>query len=140
MILSDKILKCEIRGLNSNSQYIIYMYVYNITFTGKFVCTYNMCTWHTFMRMYIEIYINVQYIYIYLYTISLQTLHQYSTLKRRGNGRFHVVSTWSTREVFVGMDMYMYKYWKIEIGCFIKLKLNLYKMNLKNAEYFDMVW
>ena len=44
MILSDKILKCEIRGLNSNSQYIIYMYVYNITFTGKFVYTYNMCT------------------------------------------------------------------------------------------------
>ena len=29
----------------------------------------------------------------------LQTLHMYSTLKRRGNGRFHVVSTWNTRGV-----------------------------------------
>ena len=66
------------------------------------------------MRMYIEIYINVQYIYIYLYTISLQTLHQYSTLKRRGNGRFHVVSTWNTREVFVGMYMYMYNIEKLK--------------------------
>ena len=26
----------------------------------------------------------------------------YSTLKRRGNGRFHVVSSWNTRGVFVG--------------------------------------
>ena len=28
-----------------------------------------------------------------------------STLKRRGNGRFHVVSTWNPREVFVGKDL-----------------------------------
>ena len=27
----------------------------------------------------------------------------YSTLKRLGNGRFHVVSTWNTRGVLVGM-------------------------------------
>ena len=33
---------------------------------------------------------------------ALQTLHVYSTLKRRGNERFHVVSTWNTRRVFVG--------------------------------------
>ena len=33
---------------------------------------------------------------------SPQTLHVYSTLKRRGNGRFHVVVTWNTRVVFVG--------------------------------------
>ena len=32
----------------------------------------------------------------------MQTLHVYSTLKRRGNERFHVVSTWNTRGVFVG--------------------------------------
>ena len=33
---------------------------------------------------------------------TIQTLHVYSTLKRRGNERFHVVSTWNTRGVFVG--------------------------------------
>ena len=39
---------------------------------------------------------------------SLQTNHVYSTLKRRGNGRFHVVSTWNTRDVFVGMWLLLY--------------------------------
>ena len=34
--------------------------------------------------------------------ISLQTHHVYSTLKRRGNDRFNVVSTWNARGVFVG--------------------------------------
>ena len=34
---------------------------------------------------------------------SLQTHHVDSTLKRRGNGRFHVVSTWNPRGVFVGL-------------------------------------
>ena len=38
----------------------------------------------------------------YTYT-SQQTLHVYSTLKRRGNDRFHVVSTWNTGGVFVGI-------------------------------------
>ena len=33
---------------------------------------------------------------------TLQTHHVYSTLKRRGNGRFHVISTWNTSGVFVG--------------------------------------
>ena len=33
---------------------------------------------------------------------SLQTHHMDSTLKRRGNDRFHVVSTWNPRGVFVG--------------------------------------
>ena len=33
--------------------------------------------------------------------LTLQTLHVYSTLKRCGNKRFHVVSTWNTRGVFV---------------------------------------
>ena len=33
---------------------------------------------------------------------TLQTLQVYSTLKRRGNVRFHVVSTWNTCGVFVG--------------------------------------
>ena len=34
---------------------------------------------------------------------SLQTHHVDSTLKRRGNDRFHVISTWNPRGVFVGM-------------------------------------
>ena len=33
---------------------------------------------------------------------TLQTPHMYSTLKRRGNECFHVISTWNTRVVFVG--------------------------------------
>ena len=33
---------------------------------------------------------------------ALQTLRMYSTLKQRGNERFHVVSMWNTRGVFVG--------------------------------------
>ena len=32
---------------------------------------------------------------------ALQALHMYSTLKRRGKVRFHVVSTWNTRGVVV---------------------------------------
>ena len=33
----------------------------------------------------------------------LQTIHVNSTLKRRGNGRFYVFSTWNPRGVFVGL-------------------------------------
>ena len=36
--------------------------------------------------------------------ISLPTHHVYSTLKQRGNDRFHVVSTWNTCDVFVEME------------------------------------
>ena len=36
---------------------------------------------------------------------SLQTHHLDSTLKRRGNDRFHVVSTWNPRGVFVGNSL-----------------------------------
>ena len=35
-------------------------------------------------------------------TKNRKTHHVYSTLKRRGNGGFHVVSTWNTRGFFVG--------------------------------------
>ena len=35
--------------------------------------------------------------------LSLQTQHVYSTLKRRGNDRFHVVSMWNKRGVFVAL-------------------------------------
>ena len=34
-------------------------------------------------------------------SLSQQTHHVDSTLKRRRNGRFHVVSTWNPRGVFV---------------------------------------
>ena len=33
---------------------------------------------------------------------TLQSHHMDSTSKRRGNGRFHVVSTWNPRGMFVG--------------------------------------
>ena len=36
------------------------------------------------------------------FQVSQQTHHVDSTLKRRGNGRFNVVSTWNPRGVFVG--------------------------------------
>ena len=38
-------------------------------------------------------------------TWTLQTHHVYFTLKRRGNDRFHVVSTCNTRGVFVGKSI-----------------------------------
>ena len=39
--------------------------------------------------------------------INLQTHHVDSTLKQRGNDRFHVVSTWNPRGVFVGKRVYV---------------------------------
>ena len=39
-----------------------------------------------------------------LMLMTLQTHHMYFTLKRRGNGRFHVDLTWNTRGVFVGEE------------------------------------
>ena len=40
--------------------------------------------------------------WIFLMLATLQTHHVYSTLKRRGNECFHVISMWNTRGVFVG--------------------------------------
>ena len=37
-----------------------------------------------------------------MYFRTLQKHHVDSTLKRRGNGHFHVVSSWNPRGVFVG--------------------------------------
>ena len=39
--------------------------------------------------------------------VTLQTHHEYSTLKRRENDRFHVDSKWNTRGVFVGRLLLM---------------------------------
>ena len=38
--------------------------------------------------------------------VPLQTHHMYSTLKRLGNNRFHVVSMWNTCDVFIGLKMF----------------------------------
>ena len=38
---------------------------------------------------------------------TLQALHVDSTLKQRGNDCFHVVSTWNSRDVFVGKGNFM---------------------------------
>ena len=39
------------------------------------------------------------------FTFSLQAHHMDSTLKRRGNGCFHVVSMWNPRGMFVGYHL-----------------------------------
>ena len=41
--------------------------------------------------------------------VSLQTYYVYSMLKRRANVRFHIVSTWNTRGVFLGMFLNLQK-------------------------------
>ena len=53
---------------------------------------------------------------------SLQTHQVNSTLKRRGKDRFHVVSTWSPRDVFVGLaywTLILLKYIDFEFDIFI---------------------
>ena len=46
---------------------------------------------------------NTEITFVYNFVApSLQKHHVNSTLKRRGNDRFHVVSTWNPRGVFVG--------------------------------------
>ena len=45
-----------------------------------------------------------------LQKVTLQTHHVYTTLKRRGNDRFHVVSTWNIRGVFEGKDSPIFVY------------------------------
>ena len=41
-----------------------------------------------------------------IFVAPLQTHHVYYTLKRLGNGRFHVVSTWNTGGVFVERSIF----------------------------------
>ena len=48
--------------------------------------------------------------------LSLQTHHVYSTLKRRGNGLFHIVSTWNTRGVFVEFCLVKTVFFYLEIS------------------------
>ena len=47
-------------------------------------------------------------LYKMLLLTTLQTHYVYSTLKRRGNSRFHVVSTWNTHGVFLGNIPWFY--------------------------------
>ena len=59
-----------------------------------------------------------------------------STLKRRGNGRFHVVSTWNPRGVFVGKENCFQKTKVTETGLsdfhkLISTFLRLHFLNLK---------
>ena len=48
---------------------------------------------------------NVRFSKIFRSETYLQTHHVYSTLKRRGNNHFHVVSTWNICGVFVGLGV-----------------------------------
>ena len=63
--------------------------------------------------------------------ISLQTHHVDSTLIRRGNDRFHVVSTWNPRGVFVGLPPYWFAIWLIDDG---KLISDCWLMNSNKHE------
>ena len=63
--------------------------------------------------------------------ISLQTHHVDSTLIRRGNDRFHVVSTWNPRGVFVGLPPYWFAVWLIDDG---KLISDCWLMNNNKHE------
>ena len=53
-----------------------------------------------------EVYLFCYSMFCYGTSISLQTHHVDSTLKRRGNDRFHVVLTWNPRGVFVGIAIH----------------------------------
>ena len=64
---------------------------------------------------------------------TLQTHHVYSALMRRWNDRFHVVSTWNTRGVFVGellnkMQTSKYYQWKKRLKA-RKLFSNIFQCN-----------
>ena len=63
---------------------------------------------------------------VYLIKIlkTLQTNHVDSTLKRRGNGRFHVVSTWNPRGVFVGK--YVENLFNLELSAIFHINNFLY--------------
>ena len=63
----------------------------------------------------------------------LQTRHVYSTLKQRGNNCFHVVSTWNTFGLFVGMRFLIQKL-EVLNGNSIYLLLNY----LKTHEYKEV--
>ena len=69
-------------------------------------------------------------------SLTLQTHHVDSTLKRCGNGRFHVVSTWNPRGVFVGKENCFQKTKVTETGLsdfhkLISTFLRLHFLNLK---------
>ena len=73
---------------------------------------------------------------------SLQTHHVYSTLKRCGNDRFHVVSTFNSRGVFVrkilikagilNRKQFMYS--------FVLAEMKLSLLNLSESRYIDYLW
>ena len=52
---------------------------------------------------------------VYKETLALQTHHADSVFRRRGNDRFHVVSTWNTRGVFVCLP--------VDIAIFLRILL-----------------
>ena len=50
-----------------------------------------------------EVYLFCYSMFCYGTSISLQTPHVDSTLTRRGNDRFHLISMWDPRGAFVGI-------------------------------------
>ena len=58
---------------------------------------------------------------------SLQTHHMYSTVKRRGNEHFYVVSAWNTRGLFAGLhQMRTQNLLKCQNGAFEKIINSVY--------------
>ena len=78
-------------------------------------------------------------------TFSLQTHHVDSTLKRRGNGRFHVVPTWNPRGVFVRQLLTTNKslnYLNYSITCWILLSIKISQslVRLYSFILFSLDW
>ena len=69
---------------------------------------------------------------------ALQTHHVDSTLKRCGNGRFHVVSTWNPRGVFVGWILYKLENSDDKVMIFTD-SLNRKMIKPNDLVFFDVV-
>ena len=65
---------------------------------------------------------------------SLQTHHVESTFKRRGNGRFHVASTWNPRGVFVAIIAFSFRIEKIQFIQDLYRTLEIAKIYLRLLE------
>ena len=70
--------------------------------------------------------------------VSLQTYHVYSTLKLQGNDRFHVVSTWNTHGVFVGL-VHKKVFWLDRCQSYSSLQVRILILSRKAEELFS-VW
>ena len=74
---------------------------------------------------------------------ALQTHQVYSMLKRRGNDRFHVVSTFNSRGVFVGKILIKTGILSLKqffYNSFVLAEMRLSLLNLSESRYIDYLW